>query len=230
MAIPRAWLCWSSGKDSAWALHTVRQQGNMEVVGLLTTVTEPYQRVSMHGVRQELLSAQAEATGLPLHRVPIPAPCPNEVYQQAMRQAIEEARRQGVTHMVFGDLFLQDVRQYREKQLEGSGMTPCFPLWKQPTATLAAAMIEAGVVAYVTCLDPKRVSRDLAGHPFDRDLLARLGPDVDPCAENGEFHTCVTAGPMFRRPIPVTVGATVEREGFVFTDLTLDDSGPCQPS
>jgi uncharacterized protein (TIGR00290 family) len=230
MAKPRAWLCWSSGKDSAWALHTVRQRGEVEVIGLLTTVTEPYQRVSMHGVREELLTAQAEAIGLPLVRVPIPAPCPNAVYERVMSQAIEEAKRQGVTQMIFGDLFLEEVRQYREKQLEGSGITPCFPLWKQPTAPLAAAMIEAGVVAYVTCLDPKRVSRDLAGHVFDGDLLARLGPTVDPCAENGEFHTCVTAGPMFRRPIPVTVGETVEREGFVFTDLTLGDAGPCQPS
>jgi uncharacterized protein (TIGR00290 family) len=230
MTKPSAWLCWSSGKDSAWALHTVRQQGEIEVVGLLTTVTEPYQRVAMHGVRESLLAAQADAAGLPLIRVPIPAPCPNEVYQQAMGQAIVEAKRQGVTHMIFGDLFLEEIRQYRQRQLEGTGMTPLFPLWKQPTATLAQAMIAAGVVAYVTCLDPKRVSRDLAGHRFDQQLLARLGPDVDPCAENGEFHTCVTAGPMFRHPIPVVVGPTVEREGFVFTDLTLDDPGPCRPS
>ncbi|MEN6498245.1 MAG: ATP-binding protein [Thermoguttaceae bacterium] len=230
MPKPSAWLCWSSGKDSAWALHTVRQQGEVEVVGLLTTVTEPYQRVAMHGVRESLLAAQADAAGLPLIRVPIPAPCPNEVYQQAMGQAIVEAKRQGVTHMIFGDLFLEEIRQYRQRQLEGTGMTPLFPLWKQPTATQAQAMIAAGVVAYVTCLDPKRVSRDLAGHRFDQQLLARLGPDVDPCAENGEFHTCVTAGPMFRHPIPVVVGPTVEREGFVFTDLTLDDPGPCRPS
>jgi len=230
MTKPRAWLCWSSGKDSAWALHTVRQQDELEIVGLLTTITAPYQRVAMHGIREELLVAQAEALGLPLYRVPIPAPCPNEVYQQAMRQAIVAAKQQGVTQMIFGDLFLEEIRQYREKQLEGTGITPCFPLWKLPTTTLAMTMIEAGVVAYVTCLDPKRVPRRLAGHVFDRQLLTQLGPDVDPCAENGEFHTCVTAGPMFRHPIPVTVGVTVEREGFVFTDLTLADSRPCQPS
>lgn len=221
MAKPRAWICWSSGKDSAWALHVARQQSEVDVVGLLTTVTEPYERVSMHAVRDEVLAAQAEATGLPLHRVLIPAPCPNEVYAEKMREAIAEAKRQDITHMIFGDLYLEDVRQYREEQLASTGMTPLFPLWGRPTDALAREMIAGGLVAYVTSLDPRKMPRELAGARFDADLLARLPAGVDPCAENGEFHTCVVAGPMFRHPIAVAVGKTVEREGFVFTDVTL---------
>lgn len=220
---PRAWLCWSSGKDSAWALQVVRQQGRVDIVGLLTVVSEPYGRVSMHGVREELLRAQAEAAGLPLYRVAIPAPCPDETYKEAMRRAVEEAKRQGVTQMIFGDLFLEEVRAYREALLASSGVRAVFPLWKRPTAELAARMIRAGLVAHVTCLDPGKVPRELAGEVFDERFLARLGPEVDPCAENGEFHTCVSAGPMFTRPIPVKVGETVEREGFVFTDVTVAD-------
>lgn len=223
MTKPRAWVCWSSGKDSAWALHTVRRQGEIEVVGLLTTVTAAYARVSMHGVREEILCAQAEAAELPLYQVPIPAPCPNEVYQAAMLQAIAQAKQQGVTHVVFGDLFLEEVRAYRESQLGGTGIQPLFPLWRRPTGRLAREMIAAGLVAYVTCLDPKRVPAHLAGRRFDADFLAELSPEIDPCAERGEFHTCVTAGPMFRRTIPVVVGETVQRGGFVFSDLSLAD-------
>ncbi len=223
MSKPRAWLCWSSGKDGAWALYVVRQQDEVEIVGLLTTITEPFGRVSMHGVREELLVAQAEAAGLPLHRVLIPASCSNEVYQTAMQKAIEEAERQDVTHMVFGDLFLEDVRAYREGQLAATGIRPLFPLWRRPTAALAREMIAAGLVAHVTCLDPKKVPRDLAGRRFDQDFLSRLSREVDPCAENGEFHTFASAGPMFTHPISVAVGETVERDGFVFTDLTLVD-------
>ena len=217
---PRAWLSWSSGKDSAWALHVVRRQDEIEVVGLLTTVTEPYDRVSMHGVRRELLLAQAEAVGLPMHCVPIPAPCPNEVYEDAMRQAISEAKAQGIEQMVFGDLFLEDIREYRESRLEGTGIRPAFPLWGLPTRQLAQEMIAAGLVAHVTCLDPSKIPRELAGARFDEEFLNRLPAEADPCAENGEFHTCVSAGPMFREPIPVEIGETVERDGFVFTDLT----------
>jgi uncharacterized protein (TIGR00290 family) len=216
---PRAWVCWSSGKDSAWALHTVRREGDAAVVGLLTTVTAAYRRVSMHGVREEILAAQAEAAGLPLHRVSIPAPCSNEEYQAAMVAALEEAKRQDVTEMIFGDLFLEDVRAYRERQLTGTGVRPRFPLWGRPTRQLAEEMIDGGLVAYVTCLDPTKLPRDLAGQRFDRELLVRLPPGVDPCAERGEFHTCATAGPMFCREIAVEVGETVEREGFVFADL-----------
>ncbi len=221
MSKARAWVCWSSGKDSAWALWAARQEGKVEVVGLLTTVTEAYHRVSMHGVREEILRAQADAIGLPLVRVPIPAACSNETYQQAMGAAIEEARRQEVTHMIFGDLFLEDVRAYREKQLAGTGMTPAFPLWLRPTRQLAEEMIAAGLVAYVTCVDPKRLPRQMAGRVFDREFLGQLPADVDPCAERGEFHTCVTAGPMFSRPIAVELGETVERDGFVFADLKM---------
>jgi len=223
MGRPRAWVCWSSGKDSAWALHVARQENELDVVGLLTTVTEPYDRVAMHAVRQEILDAQAEAAGLPLCRVPIPAPCSNEAYEEAMSRAIARARDEGVTHMIFGDLFLEDIRQYRQDQLEGTGMTPLFPLWQRPTNALAREMIAAGVVAHVSCLDPKRMPRELAGRVLDEDFLARLPEGVDPCAENGEFHTCVTAGPMFSRPVPVRVGETVERDGFVFTDLHLEN-------
>ena len=221
MPKPRVWMCWSSGKDSAWALHVLRQEGDVEVVGLLTTITEPYARVSMHGVRVAVLDAQARATGLPLHRVLIPAPCSNEVHAERMRAAIAAAKQQGVTHMAFGDLFLKDIRAYRETQLAGTGITPLFPLWLKPTAALAREMIAGGLVAHVTCLDPKRVPRELAGHRFDEEFLARLPADADPCAENGEFHTCAVAGPMFRHPLAVRVGETVEREGFVFTDLML---------
>jgi diphthamide synthase (EF-2-diphthine--ammonia ligase) len=206
-------------------LHVVRQQDEIEVLGLLTTVTEPYDRVSMHGVRRELLLAQAEAAGLPLHCVPIPAPCPTEVYEDAMRRAIAEAKAQGVRQMVFGDLFLEDIREYRESRLAGTGIRPVFPLWGRPTRRLAEEMIAAGLVAHVTSLDPRKVPRELAGGRFDQEFLARLPAEADPCAENGEFHTCVSAGPMFREPIPVEVGETVEREGFVFTDLVMRNGG-----
>ncbi len=222
MAKPRAWLAWSSGKDSAWALHTVRRQGQVDVVGLLTTVTETFGRVSMHGVRIELLEAQAAAAGLPLLVVPIPAPCPNEVYERAMAEALRQARRAGVTRMVFGDLLLEDIRTYRQQRLAGTGVEPMFPLWGRPTAELAGEMIDGGLLAYVTCLDPRKVPRKLAGHRFDRSFLAQLPPGTDPCAENGEFHTCVTQGPMFAQPIPVTVGEFVDRDGLVFADLLVD--------
>jgi uncharacterized protein (TIGR00290 family) len=225
MSKPWAWLCWSSGKDSAWALHVVREQNEVEIVGLLSTITEPYGRVSMHGVREELVVAQARAAGLPLHRVPISAACSNEVYEAAMEQAVHQAKAEGVTHMAFGDLFLEDVRAYRRRQLARAAVTALFPLWKRPTAVLAREMIAAGLVAHVAGLDPAKVSRELAGRRFDEDLLRRLPPEVDPCGENGEFHTFVSAGPMFRHAIPVEVGETVERDGFVFADLTLGE-GP----
>jgi len=224
MPNPRAWLCWSSGKDSAWSLHVVRQRGEVDVVGLLSTVTEPYGRVSMHGVRREVLEAQAAAAGLPLLQVAIPDRCSNETYEAAMREAVERARADGVTEMIFGDLFLENVRKYRERQLSGTGIAPRFPLWGLDTHALARKMITAGLVAYVTCLDPRKVPRELAGSRFDESLLDRLGPGMDPCAEHGEFHTCVTAGPMFRQPIDVEPGETLQRDGFVFTDLVLSGS------
>ncbi len=219
MTRPRAWVCWSSGKDSAWALHVARAQGEVDVVGLLTTLTEPYQRVSMHGARMELVRAQAREAGLPLQEVPIPAPCPNEVYETRMAEAMGRAKADGVTHVVFGDLFLQDVRAYREANLAKVGITPVFPLWGRTTWLLAREMLAGGLRANLVCIDPRQTPRELAGRAFDWGLLAEFPAGIDPCGENGEFHTFAWDGPMFARPIPVRVGDTVEREGFVFTDL-----------
>jgi len=217
----KAWLAWSSGKDAAWALHVVRTRKVAAIVGLLSTVTAPYARVSMHGVRETVLEAQAEALGLPIHRVYIPAPCSNEAYEAAMRQALASARAAGVNVIVFGDIALADVRAWREAHLARVGMSALFPLWQGDTRALAREMISAGLRAYVTCLDPRRVPRALAGRRFDDAFLAALPAEADPCGENGEFHTCVVDGPMFRHPVAVRVGVTVEREGFVFTDLEL---------
>jgi uncharacterized protein (TIGR00290 family) len=216
---PKAWLAWSSGKDSAWALHTVRQSGEYEVVSLLTTVNRTHQRVAMHAVRESLLEMQAEAAGLPLVKVPIPAPCPNEIYERAMAEAMERARAEGVRHVIFGDLFLEDIRAYREKQLAACGMTPVFPLWRRDTRELAREMLGGGLSAYLTCVDPRKLTRGFAGRRFDAGLLATLPAEVDPCGENGEFHTFANAGPMFREAILIEVGEIVEREGFVFADL-----------
>jgi len=216
---PRAWLAWSSGKDSAWALHVTKQRGDVEVVALLTTVNRTHQRVAMHAVREALLDMQAAAAGLPLVKVPIPSPCPNEVYEQAMSEAMARARAEGVCHIVFGDLFLEDVRAYREKQLGGCGMNPVFPLWGLDTRRLAAEMLAGGLSAYLTCVDPRKLDRTFAGRRFDAALLAALPRGVDPCGENGEFHSFVNAGPMLREEIPVTPGEIVERDGFVFADV-----------
>ncbi len=224
MAKPKALMCWSSGKDAAWALHVARQQDTVQVVGLLTTITEDYGRVSMHGVREDILEAQAEAVGLPITKVYIPAPCPNELYEDKMRTAMTAALSRGVTRVVFGDLFLTDIRDYRAAQLAKVGMQPVFPLWGQPTRKLAAEMVGSGLRARITCLDPGKMPRDLAGAEYDKALLGGLPPEVDPCGENGEFHSCCLDGPMFCRPIKVEVGETVERGGFVFTDLQLRGS------
>lgn len=225
---PKAWLAWSSGKDSAWSLHLVRQQGGMEVVALLTTVNQEYRRVAMHGVRQSLLEAQAAAAGLPLVKVEIPSPCPNEVYERAMAAAMERARAQGVTRVVFGDLFLEDIRKYREENLAKCRMIPVFPLWQKPTRELAKEMIAGGLRAYLTCVDPRKLDRRFAGRALDARLLAELPASVDPCGENGEFHTCVVAGPMFRAPIAVEAGEIVTRDGFVFADF-LPRAAPAFP-
>lgn len=216
---PKAWLAWSSGKDSAWALHKVRESGDFEVVSLLTTVNRTHERVAMHAVRESLLEVQAAAAGLPLVKVPIPSPCPNEIYEQAMSDAMARARAEGVRHVVFGDLFLEDIRAYREKQLATCGMMPVFPLWLQDTRRLAEEMLSGGLSAYLTCIDPRKMGREFAGRRFDASLLADLPEEVDPCGENGEFHTFACAGPMFRENISVTPGEIVEREGFVFADL-----------
>src|SRR5512138_3677549 len=218
--MPRALVAWSSGKDAAWALHEVRRAGGMELAGLLTTVTDPFSRVSMHAVREAILDRQAAAAGLPCRKVRIPWPCPNEVYEARMAEALAAARAEGVTHVVFGDLFLADVRAYREAKLAGTGVAPLFPLWGRDTGRLAREMIDAGLQARLTCVDPRRVDRSLAGRAFDGALLAGLPGGVDPCGERGEFHTFAWSGPMFARPVPVSPGEVVEREGFVFADLT----------
>jgi uncharacterized protein (TIGR00290 family) len=212
-------MSWSTGKDSAWALHTIRKQGEVEVVALLTTVNTTHGRVAMHAVRENLLEAQAEAVGLPLVKVPLPWPCPNVVYEQAMQEAIQRARREGITHMVFGDLFLEDIRKYREEKLAPTGVTPLFPIWGLDTKGLAREMIEAGLRAYLTCVDPKKLNHAFAGRAFDARLLNELPAGVDPCGENGEFHSFVFDGPMFHGPLAVEVGQVVERDGFVFADV-----------
>lgn len=217
-------LSWSSGKDSAWSLHVLRQsldhgQGEAEVVGLVTTINEAYDRVAMHGVRRALLEAQAEAAGLPLHVLAIPYPCSNAEYERIMGAFVAQAAADGIEAMAFGDLFLEDIRRYREERLAGTGIAPLFPLWRIDTAKLAGAMIDGGLEARVTCLDPRKMPERLAGRRFDRTLLAELPAGVDPCAENGEFHTFCCAGPMFRRPIVVETGEVVTRGGFVFCDL-----------
>jgi uncharacterized protein (TIGR00290 family) len=194
-------------------------------VALLTTVNRTHERVAMHAVRESLLEMQAEATGLPLVKVPIPSPCTNEVYEQAMSEAMDQARAEGIRHIVFGDLFLADIRAYRETQLAKCGMTPVFPLWGKETRRLAKEMIAGGLSAYLTCVDPRQLDRGFAGRRFDDDLLAELPAHVDPCGENGEFHTFASAGPMFRTEMPINVGEIVERDGFVFADLLPADGG-----
>jgi uncharacterized protein (TIGR00290 family) len=217
--LPKALLCWSSGKDSAWTLHVLRQRGEVEVVGLLTTMNEVHDRVAMHAVRKTLLQAQADAAGLPLWPVPIPSPCSNQEYEAAMSAEIERAKAEGITIMAFGDLFLEDVRRYRETQLASTGMTPMFPIWGLPTDTLAMDMISSGLRARLTCIDPKQIPAAFVGREFDEALLAELPPGADPCGERGEFHTFAYSGPMFRHPVPVERGEVVTRDGFVFADL-----------
>jgi uncharacterized protein (TIGR00290 family) len=216
---PRALIAWSSGKDSAWALHEVRRSGAYDVVGALTTVTDAFGRVSIHGLRQELLAAQLQAAGLPATIVRIPYPCPNEVYEREMAAAMQQAKEQGISHVVFGDLFLEDVRAYRESRLKPTGITPVFPIWRRPTAALARDMIESGVDARLVCVDLKKLPASFAGRRFDEQLLAELPPGVDPCGENGEFHSFVAAGPMLSHAVAVKAGDVVERDGFAYADL-----------
>jgi uncharacterized protein (TIGR00290 family) len=216
---PKALIAWSSGKDSAWALHEARRSGDYDIVGGLTTVTDTFARVSMHGVREELLSAQLAAAGLKPIIVRIPYPCPNDIYEREMAAAMRDAKARGVTHMIFGDLFLEDVRAYRERQLAGTGITPVFPLWRQPTAGLARAMIDSGVEAHLAVVDLKKLPAGFAGRRYDIDLIDELPAGADPCGENGEFHSFVSAGPMLDGKIAVSVGETVERDGFAFADL-----------
>jgi uncharacterized protein (TIGR00290 family) len=218
----KALVSWSSGKDSAFALHEVRRAGEFDVVGALTTVTETFGRVSIHGVRQEILHAQLDAAGLPPRIVPIPYPCPNEVYEARMGEAVASAVREGITHIIFGDLFLEDIRACREQKLADTGITPVFPLWRRPTLELAHAMIASGLEAYIATVDLKKLPAKFAGRKFDLQLLADLPDGVDPCGENGEFHTCVVAGPVFTRRLAVTPGERVERDGYAYCDLVLE--------
>jgi uncharacterized protein (TIGR00290 family) len=212
-------LSWSSGKDSAWALHVLRQRDDIEIAGLLTTINQQFQRVAMHGTRHALLAAQAKAIGLPLWEIHLPWPCSNEQYEQAMATACALAVKQGISGIAFGDLFLEDVRRYREDKLRGTGLQPLFPIWGLDTRELIMAMIDAGLRARIVCLDPTKISADFAGRDLDRDLVSRLPAGADPCGENGEFHTFAYAGPMFSEPILIENGETVTRDGFVFADV-----------
>jgi uncharacterized protein (TIGR00290 family) len=215
-------LSWSSGKDSAWTLHVLRQSDDVEVVGLLTTINTNFQRVAMHGTRYTLLEAQANAALLPLWEVPLPWPCNNDVYEEAMSAACASAVQQGISAVAFGDLFLEDVRRYREDRLRGTGLEPIFPLWGRDTRQLIREMLHSGLRARIVCVDPSKLGGDFIGRDLDQDLLSRLPAAVDPCGENGEFHTFAHAGPMFSQPIPIKGGETVTRDGFLFADVLPD--------
>ena len=223
-------VSWSTGKDSAWMLHQINLQHPGAAAGLLTTTNQAFDRVAMHAVRRELLEAQARAARLPLHVVPLPWPCSNEQYEAIMRTAIAGFVADGFTHVAFGDLFLEDVRKYREDRLAGSGLEPIFPIWKtKPTSDLAHDMIEAGLKAKLTCIDPRKLDRSFAGRTFDAKLLNDLPPGIDPCGENGEFHSFAFAGPMFAEEIKLQAGDVVDRDGFVFADLRLRKSISPEP-
>ena len=219
----KTWVSWSSGKDSAYALHKLRQSNDYEVVGLLCTVTEEYDRVSMHATRLELLKQQAERLNLPLHVVLIPSSCSNKMYEERMQLALDQAITYGVTHIAFGDLFLEDIRHYRETKLAATGIKPLFPLWGLNTQQLAHEMIDAGIKAVLTCIDPKKLDPSFAGRMFDKVLLNDLPVAIDPCAERGEFHTFVYDGPMFSSPIKIKLGIIVDRDGFIFADILPDN-------
>lgn len=216
---PQAFLSWSSGKDAAFALYEVRRLGLAEIVGVLTAINEARDRVQMHGVRHRLLDRQIEALGLPTIKVMLPSPCPNEIYEARMQAAFDELQARYIRHIVYGDLFLEDIRAYRLRQMEAAGMEAILPLWGRDTTALAHAMLASGLRARVACVDTRRVDRSFAGREFDQDFLRDLPVGVDPCGENGEFHTVVTAGPIFAAPIGISIGEIVERDGFAFADI-----------
>lgn len=220
----KAILSWSSGKDSAYALYQVLQDPQFEIVCLLTTVTDSYKRVSMHGVREELLDLQAKATGIPMEKIRIPSPCTNEIYEEKMTEFLNRWKQKGVHHVIFGDLFLEDIRQYREKSLAKIEMQGVFPLWHQDTKLLSKKMIRDGFKAILTCVDLKKLPKEFSGRNFDADLLSNLPVGIDPCGENGEFHSFVYAGPIFKKEISIAIGETIEKEGFAFTDAFLQTS------
>jgi uncharacterized protein (TIGR00290 family) len=221
----RVLLSWSSGKDSAWSLHQLRLLGDCEVVGLLTTLNSEFDRVAMHGTRRAVLEAQAAAARIPLWVVPLPWSCSNEDYEQRMSNVCQRAVCEGVDAVAFGDLFLEDIRAYREKQLDGTGLEPLFPLWHIPTDELAREMIDGGLRTRIVCVDTKQLPAEFAGREFDHELLRDLPRGIDPCGERGEFHTCVYGGPMFGKNLSVELGERVVRDGFAFSDLTLTEEG-----
>lgn len=222
MSRKRALLSWSSGKDSAWTLHVLKQTADIDLIGLFTTVNTEFDRVAMHATRRDLLEAQADATDLPLFTVPLPWPCSNIEYEQALAIKLNELKKQyDITHIAFGDLFLQDIREYREVQMKKHDLKPLFPLWGLPTDQLARTMIKSGLKASITCIDPEKLDASFAGRSYDQDLLTELPAVVDHCGENGEFHTFAHAGPMFSKPVTIKAGETVERDGFIFSDLML---------
>jgi uncharacterized protein (TIGR00290 family) len=215
----KTWLSWSTGKDSAWTFYQLQQRPDIELAGIFVTINERRDRVAMHGTRVTLLEQQAKCLGLPLYPIYIPEPCDNQLYEQRMGQFIEEAERVGVKQMAFGDLYLADIRAYRERQLMQTGIKPIFPLWQQPTAVLANTMIDSGVKAIITCVDTKQLPEEYVGRVFDADFLSDLPAGVDPCGENGEFHTFVYDAPMFDTPIPIELGQKHHAGQFVFIDV-----------
>ena len=225
MTMKKSLLSWSSGKDSAWALHMLRQRSDLEIAGLVTTMNQLYQRIAIHAVRLELLQRQAEAVGLPLHIIDLPHPCSNSQYETVMEKFIGESREQEIECMAFGDLFLTDIKEYREAKLSGTGITPLFPNWLKPTDQLAREMISSGLRAVVTCVDPKQLPASFAGREFNEGFLLTLPEQVDPCGERGEFHTFAFDGPMFSKPLNIEVGEITEREGFIYADLLPASSG-----
>ena len=212
-------MSWSSGKDSAWILHILRQNPMIEIIGMFTGVSEKYNRASMHATRLEMLERQADATGLPLQTIHLPDPCTNEQYDGIMRKFVDKSVAKGVECMAFGDLFLEDIRKYRENRLKGTGIEPIFPLWSTPTGELAEQMLSAGLEAFVGSVDLKKLPSDIAGQKWTKDLLKEFPEGIDPCGENGEIHTVVVGGPMFRRTIAVSVGGIVKRDGFAYADI-----------
>jgi len=212
-------LSWSSGKDSAWSLYVLRQQVDVEMVGLFSTINQEFERVAMHAVRVALVREQAACLGLPVSFVPIPYPCTNADYERIMAVFIKQAEDEGVEQIAFGDLFLEDIRQHREDMLQGSSIKPIFPLWGKPTEALSREMVMAGLRAVITCIDPKKLSNEFAGKTYDASFLGQLPDDIDPCGEYGEFHSFAFAGPMFKQAVKFNAGETVERDGFVFADL-----------
>lgn len=217
-------MSWSSGKDSAWALYKLQQNPEIELVGLFCTVSKAFDRVAMHGVRVELLRLQAERADLPLQIIEIPSPCSNADYEILMGQFVADVKSRGVEHIAFGDLFLEDIRSYREEKLKNSGITPIFPIWGMPTDKLSREMVDAGLRAIITCIDPEQAPKEFAGREFDQNLLDSLPETVDPCGENGEFHSFVFDGLMFREPIAIEIGDIVHRDGFVFADVLQKSS------